>query len=143
MTNAKERNIFKGISFPFRFGSSGGVATSELTHGDFSRIKESIHQIMMTFISERVMRGSFGSNTRDFLFEVQGDDTSVALLQHEIKKAIESNEDRVIVNSLRVYTGETAEGTIIIDADIHIIKFVKDVDFRFNVDLPSDSIGGM
>lgn len=143
MTNAREQHIYKGISFPFRFGSNGGVVTSKLNHYDTSRIKESIHQIVLTFLGERVMLPNFGSNLNDYVFEIAGDETSLALLQHEMKKAIELNDDRVVVNSLKVFNVDEDGGTVIIEADIHIVKFVKNVQMNFEINLPAQLLGGV
>lgn len=143
MARASEQNIDKGISFPFRFGSSGGVKTSKLTHYDYSRIKESLHQIVLTFQKERIMNAEWGSTLRDNLFDIVGDETSMALMQHEMSKAIEKHEPRVLINDLKVFTVSDSDSTIMIEANVHIIKFVKDVDMQFGVTLPAELIGGM
>jgi uncharacterized protein len=133
-------NIYKGISFPFRFNSQGRVEKSELTHDDFSRIKESIIQILFTFKMERIMLTDFGS-TRGAIFDPLDDMTDRALLKHEIQQAIEKYEDRVDVNNVEVYTDESKEGTLIVVLDLHIVKFVKDVSLTLPMDL-NNYLGG-
>ena len=138
-----DKNIDKGISFPFRFGSSGGVVKSKLTHSDFSRIRESLHQIILTFVKERRMRTEFGSTVNQYIFEITGDETSMAMMSHEMKKAIDKHEPRVIVNSVKVTTLDEDEALVQIELDIHIIKFVKDVNMTLEVNLPAELIGGI
>lgn len=131
-------SYYKGISFPFRFGSSGGVAKSILTHSDFSRIKESITQILFTYQNERVMNNLFGS-PRQYVFENLDDVTERALFRHEIVKAIETYEDRVEVIECRLYPDPTKEGTLIVSLDLHIIKFVKDVTLQLEFEYANAS----
>lgn len=133
--------IYQGISFPFRFNSLGKVEKSKLTYDDFSRIKESIHQIIFTFQMERIMNTGFGV-PRMSIFQSLDDITDQAILKHEIRKAIERHEDRVEVKDIRVYTDEQNEGTLIVELDLHIIKFLKDVTIRVPLDTSVLSFGG-
>jgi phage baseplate assembly protein W len=118
---------YKGISFPFRFNSRGGVQTSTLTPYDFSRIRESITQIVMTAKKERVMLNDFGTNAENSVFENLDDATEAGILRHEIMKAIEEQEDRVAVNECSILT-EEEDGVpyVLVVLDIHIIKFMRD-----------------
>lgn len=143
MANANEQHIDKGISFPFRFGSSGGVRESKLTHTDYSRIIESIEQIIFTFKKERVMLAKAGSTLREYVFELDGDETTMSLMQHEMTKAIEEQEPRVLVNSVKVQVLDSDEGSIMVFLDLHIIQFVKDVELQLETTLPSELIGGI
>lgn len=128
-------NLYKGISFPFRFNSSGGVATSELSHTDFSRIEESIYQILFTEMKERIFKTEFGTKLKRQVFEVDGDITQIAILRHEIEKAIDTFEERVAVNDIRIYTVDEEEGKLFIELDVHIIKFMKDVTLQLSYNL--------
>jgi phage baseplate assembly protein W len=130
----KNDNVYKGISFPFRFNSQGRVERSQLTPSDFSRIRESIAQILLTFKNERIMNGEFGS-IRGAIFDPIEDITDVAILQSEVQTAIEENEDRVIVNDVRVYTEPGDTGKIVVDIDVHIIKFMKDAELTVPLEL--------
>lgn len=129
-------NTYKGVSFPFRFNSRGGVAMSELTHSDFSRIRESIHQILFTHYMERVMNLDFGTD-RGMLFYPTDDITELSIIQYKITEAIEKFEDRVEVNSCEVFADTENEGTVIVSLDLHIIKFVKDVQIVERYELPA------
>ena len=139
--NKRSGIIYQGISFPFRFNSQGRVEKSKLTHDDFSRIKESIHQIIFTFHMERVMNTEFGV-PRMSVFQSLDDITDQAILKHEIRKAIEKHEDRVEVNDIRIYTDGENEGTLIVELDLHIIKFLKDVTVKVPLDTSVFSFGG-
>jgi phage baseplate assembly protein W len=117
---------YKGISFPFRFNSRGGVQTSTLTPHDFSRIYESITQIVMTLKKERVMRVEFGTNAEYSIFESLEDATEVGILRHEVMKAIEEQEDRVRINDCLVsLVDEDDSKKVILTLDVHIIKFMR------------------
>jgi len=76
---------FTGISFPFRFDGRGGVATSTTSITDFSHIKESIMQIILTQVGERRMEPDFGSEVRDHLFTMVDDETDIAILKFKIQ----------------------------------------------------------
>lgn len=123
---------YKGISFPFRIDGRGGVATSELTPQNLERIKESIAQIVRTNIGERIMEVTFGSNISRFVFSNLENISTRALLKHELTKAIEKWEKRVVVDNVEIYSSEeytdkygvqVNDGTFIIEVGITVIKF--------------------
>jgi phage baseplate assembly protein W len=122
---------YKGISFPFRFNSKGGVTSNELSPIDFSRIFESIRQIIFTRKRERVMLADKGTDAETALFEPSDDLTEMGILRHEIMKAIDEQEDRVSVND--VYVSEITIGDevkLLVEVDAHIIKFMQDEKFQ-------------
>lgn len=123
--------IFKGISYPFRFGSTGGIAKSELSVDDQSRIYESIYQIIFTYKNERVNANDFGSNIRKYLFEPFDDITTLSLIKFDITKAITEQEPRVEVIDVRVYTEPDEDSKIYIDLDLLIIQFSKEVTMSY------------
>lgn len=127
---------YKGISFPFRFGASGGVATSKLSYDDFSRIEESIRQIVFTTVGERIYKAEFGTELRHHMFEVNGDITDMAILGHKIKQALMRFEDRIEVLNVKVYTSPTEDSTMYIEVDAKIIKFQRTETFKIPVVLP-------
>jgi phage baseplate assembly protein W len=123
---------YKGISFPFRFNSKGGVATSELTPDDFSRIRESLEQIIFTRKNERIMLRDKGTKAADTLFENADDITELGILRHDVMKSIEEQEDRVLVNDVTVEPIDVdGEPKILVEIDAHIVKFM--VDERFQI----------
>lgn len=133
MPNVKQYN---GMSFPFRLGIRGGVATSTLEPGDLSRIRESIVQILNTYPGERVMEPSFGCKVKDYIFEPDNP-TTKAVIAFEVRKAIERWEKRVEVGEISVYSAEewkakqrigegwmeVNDGVLIVEIDIFVYKY--------------------
>lgn len=125
---------YKGISFPFRFNSRGGVTTSELTPQDFSRIYDSIRQIVFTKKNERVMMTGFGTEAGDYVFEALEDPTEQGIFKHELTKAIEEYEDRVGVDQVNIFfDDEQGESAVIVEIQATIIKFMKSTTLRFRI----------
>lgn len=122
---------FKGMSFPFRFNSKGGVTTSELTPEDHSRIYESIKQIIFTRKNERIMLNDFGTNAQDAVFEPTDDVTEMGILRYEIMQALEENEPRILVNDVTVTAID--EISILVTVDAHIVKFMTDATFSITI----------
>lgn len=60
---------FKGISFPFRVSSQGGIVTSTTSMTDPTHIAESIKQIFGTNFLERPMEADIYSTVDAILFE--------------------------------------------------------------------------
>lgn len=127
-------NYYKGISFPFRFGSNGGVTQTELTPTDFDRIRESLWQIIFTYKNERIFLNYFGSRIKEYLFEPADDINTLALIKFEVEKSIEENEERVELLDVRVYTVDAEEGKIYIDIEAKIIQFSKVAVFQYVID---------
>mgnify|MGYP000049785020 CR=1 FL=1 len=126
---------FTGISFPFRFDGRGGVATSTTSINDFSHIEESIKQIVLTSIKERVMELEFGSNVRDHLFSMTDDETDIAILKFHIREAIEKFEKRVEIEDINILKDETevGEGTWIVEIKFKVIRYLKNSVVRFKL----------
>lgn len=81
----------RGWKFPIKVDSSTGrIMTSEFEDD----IKEAVEIILGTSKGERVMRGEFGSNVRNYIFESM-DATNINLLEREVKEAIFLWEPRV------------------------------------------------
>lgn len=126
---------FTGISFPFRFDGRGGVATSTTSINDFSHIEESIKQIVLTSIKERVMELEFGSNVRDHLFSMTDDETDIAILKFHIREAIEKFEKRVEIEDINILKDETevGEGTWIVEIKFKVLRYLKNSTIRFKL----------
>jgi len=126
---------FTGISFPFRFDGIGRVATSTTSITDFSHIKESIIQIILTQVGERRMELEFGSEVRDHLFSMSDDETDIAILKFKIQEAIEKHEKRVEINNIEIIRDESiaGEGTWIVEIDFKVIKYLKNDTVRFKL----------
>lgn len=126
---------YTGISFPFRFDGRGGVATSTTSVIDFTHIKESIIQIILTQVGERRMELEFGSEVRDHLFKMVDDETDIAILKFQIKEAIQKFEKRVEVENIEVIheEGVAGEGNWIVEIDFRVIKYLKNDTLRFKI----------
>lgn len=121
---------YKGISFPFRFSPKGGVAISEANYNNPAHIIESIQQIIMTKIGERVMETDFGSEVSNFILSSNYDDVDITLLKHIIKESIELHDKRVEVKNVNIEISKDEEETnnnraLEISIDFIIKKFGK------------------
>lgn len=129
---------FSGIAFPFRFSGRGGVKTSTTSVNDFSHIKESIIQIVLTQKGERPMELEFGSEAKTSLFAPLHDETEQAELKFLIREALERYEDRIEVQSIDIFPDELSEehgiGKWIVEIEFRVLKYLKNdiVRFRLN-----------
>lgn len=91
-------NGFTGLSFPFRLNAKGGLKMSTTSPMDFSHIEESITQILLTQVGERVMELYFGSSVSVHVFD-PSDDSYYSLIKHEIVETLTRFEPRIEVDS--------------------------------------------
>jgi Bacteriophage baseplate protein W len=96
---------YTGFAFPFQKNETGlpAVSTDEVL------IKQSILQILLTGVGERIMRPTFGSNVYRFVFE-PNDTPLEALIQTEIKDALSKWEPRVALQNVTVVRGDPTKG---------------------------------
>lgn len=122
-----EQKGFKGISFPFRFNSKGGVATSETSQDNFKHIDESIIQIIRTNELERINEPHMSSEVQRNMFNTP-DENDIAMLQLYIKKAIRKHEKRVEVKDVRVnyVQDEDHDSYYAIEIVVYVSKYMKD-----------------
>ena len=78
---------FKGISFPFRINSTGGVTMSSTSISDVPHITEAIEQILLTKPRERRMEYHFKSDLDLDIFE-PNDMSARCLIEHQIREAL-------------------------------------------------------
>jgi len=97
----------RGISFPFRVGSRGGVVMTKVDFIDPTHLAESIQQIVSTQIGERVME-IIGSNISTQIFE-PNDESTHTLIKYEIVEAISNYEKRVGVTMADIDLYENEE----------------------------------
>ena len=126
---------FTGISFPFRFDGRGGVAISTTSVNDFTHIRESIAQIILTSIGERRMELEFGSGVRDHVFSMTHDETDIAILKFVIQEAIEKFEKRVEVINIEIINDErvAGEGTWVVELNFLVKKYLKNDSLRIKI----------
>lgn len=94
--------VLKGISYPFRFNSKGGVATSVASVFDTTRFNESIEQIIRTGVKERVMELDFGSELYKYVHTSSFDETDITLIKYLVKEAIERHNELITVIDVQV-----------------------------------------
>ncbi len=99
----------KGMKFPPQVDKSTGRFK---VSSEYDNVKESVYIILMTQISERLMRPEFGSNVLSYTFIDLGP-TMISLMKRDIAEAILTNEPRV--TDVNVSVEETdEEGKIIV-----------------------------
>lgn len=89
--------IFRGISFPFRRGSTSFPAAAT----DDDLIRESLLQLVLTRRGDRVMRPDVGSNALAFVFEPNNPQLA-DLLRAEIQSLVARFEPRIVLEDVRV-----------------------------------------
>jgi len=105
--------VGKGWKFPFQFSGTGGVATAG--GGDdadsVEKVRQSLRQIIGTYIGERVMRRDFGS----FLHRLVGEPNDSFLesrLRQFVNEAILLYEKRIILTDLQIINDNPLSGKI-------------------------------
>ena len=96
---------FRGISFPFRINGKGGVAMSSTSILDVPHIIEAIEQILLTRPRERRMEYHFKSDLDIDIFE-SNDSSSRSLIEHQIREALSTLEDRIEVTHVDITSKE-------------------------------------
>lgn len=87
---------FKGVSFPFRVSSQGGIVTSSTSSIDPTHISESIQQIFGTKFLERPMEAGVYSTADTVLFE-PNDESLQQVLKSRMVADLERLEERIEV----------------------------------------------
>ena len=95
---------YKGISYPFRIGSNGGVVMSSTSKTNATHIAESVQQILNTEFLERPMESDVYTTVTSLLFE-PNNDTLQQVLRTRLVNDIERLDSRVKVG----YDGITFE----------------------------------
>lgn len=87
---------YKGISFPFRISSQGGVVMTTTNYNSPTHIEESIKQILGTNYLERIMQPEIYSRVSLALFE-PNDSSLINLLKARIVEDLERLDSRIII----------------------------------------------
>lgn len=88
---------FLGISFPFAKGNQ--AFPEPVTDNDL--IRQSLLQLILTGTNERVMRPTFGTDVRRFVFE-PNDEVLANLIQSEVASVIARFEPRVTLRAVDI-----------------------------------------
>lgn len=126
---------YVGVSFPFRFDSSGATSTSTLSPDDPSLISESLKQLWFTRKKERIMEPDTGTEVPSHLFENIGDVTDQAILKYELIKAARKYEKRVDILDISFEEVADQESTYIIHVDCRIIKYNQETTLDITANL--------
>ena len=98
---------YKSISFPFRISPTGSVEVAKFNdRGDVNLIRQSIIQICLTGIGERVINRNFGSEINALVFDLN-DASLASLLRQSMIKALTTYEPRITVQELLVTQEES------------------------------------
>lgn len=124
---------YKGISFPFRISpTTGGVETAEYTdEGKVDLIRQSIMQIILTRVNERVVEKYFGTDLIDLNFEPNDEITST-LAQQSIIKSLTTFEPRITIKDVSI-TRDLDAGQSIIGISYVINRTGQEDAFAFTV----------
>jgi len=88
----------RGFSFPFRIDpATGGVAPAR----DDEKLEQNLIHILMTGVGERLMRRDYGGGLRQLVHDPINTPL-VAVVQHQLARAIGRFEPRVMVQDLQV-----------------------------------------
>jgi len=86
-----------------------GVKTYPELVDVYKSVQDSVRDILTTQVGTRRMRPAYGCNIYSFLFETNSD-ALVARAQIEVRRALELNEPRIIVERVRVGITKDAAG---------------------------------
>lgn len=103
---------FTGISFPFRISGTGGIEMSSTDMSEVPHIIEAMEQILLTRPRERCMEYHFKSDLDLDIFE-PNDVSAQKLIEHQIRNALNSLEDRIELVSVKTTSKDTAIYAII------------------------------
>lgn len=110
---------FTGISFPFRVNSHGGIAMSTTSLDDISHIRESLEQILLTTLGERVNNPEFGNTLSSYLFSPL-DASIFGMMKYELSQVIDKFEPRINIVDLQAFNEEEK---IILQLDFTVEKY--------------------
>lgn len=124
--------IGKGIKFPFRFGSNGGVVfqSSDTDLEATEMINQSLAVIIGTAIGERFIRRDFGS-VLYALVDEPIDSSLRSRIGNFLLDSIKRLERRIIVESQKIDFSLQEEGVVQISFSYTIIKTQKPGNFVY------------
>jgi len=111
ITNRNREHLGVGWTFPVR--PVGGRLTYARHEDD---VEQAIGIILETTRRERVMRPSFGTNLRGFVFDCNSPATHRAI-EDEVKGALSQWEPRIDVQAVRAYAEAGRSNVVMIEID--------------------------
>ena len=121
---------YTGMTIPFSFTSSGGVAQSFITDTEITLIKSSILNILSTMITERPMNRSYGTNQFNLFFDGI-DGVNLSLCKRFVQEAIVKYEPRIKLTRLDVFSKEAG----VIDISMDYIVLINNVQGTLNTQI--------
>lgn len=125
--------VSKGISFPFRVDSLGGIEQSEVNLTEHEKINQSLEQIFGTRKGERVKEPEIGTELYKYLFEKVDDESIYPVIRHVAIKEIEQQEHRIEIRDVQVYRSPTIESALILLIEYTIIKYGEDGELTLQI----------
>lgn len=104
-----------GWRFPLQVTVGGGIATAKYEQ----RIEESIVLILATARGERVMLPEFGCGIHDLVFS-SNDARSLALVAHEVRRALVTFEARIDVLDVHVENTREAPNLLLVRVNYRV-----------------------
>jgi phage baseplate assembly protein W len=86
-----------GLALPFRIDGEGGVAVE----AGVEKLRDNVVHILLTSLGERVMRRDYGAGLRQLVHDPVNN-ALLAVVEHQVIKAIAQAEPRVEVTAVRV-----------------------------------------
>jgi uncharacterized protein len=131
----RRKVAYRGFAFPFRKGVNSFPADAT----DENLIRDSIKQIILTGLGERVMRPTFGSDFYRFIME-NNTDLLEELFRLELRSSIGSFEPRVIIQNIQITRREN-----IIDITVFYILSLNNQPGQVSIPIadPNVSQGGL
>lgn len=116
----------RGFAFPFRIDAAGGVSRAE---GD-EKLKQNIAHLLLTGLGERVMRRDYGGGLRQLLHD-PNNEALLAIIQHQVAKAIGRLEQRVLLQRLEVAQGQglspSVDGETLVISVQYVVRRTRQV----------------
>jgi len=94
----KYQFVWKGLSYPFRFSASGGVATSS----GLDKIEQRLFLIAYTSFFELARNPKFGIGLNDFIHQPFDPDIKKALIGNEVFKRFSEAEPSITFKKVLV-----------------------------------------
>ena len=96
----------RGFALPFRIARDGGVAAE----AGAEKLRDNVVHILLTGVGERVMRRDYGAGLRGLVHDPIND-ALLAIVQHQVVKALAEAEPRVEVTAVRVAAHQAGAAT--------------------------------
>ena len=130
--------IGRGIAFPLRTDSRGGLATVE----ELDDVDRAVRLIVGTAPGERPMRPEFGCALHAFVFAPISD-TTIGAITFEVERSVARWEPRVDVTEVTVHGDEDDENVLYIELTYRVKRTndERNLVFPFYVIPDQESVG--